>query len=726
MKGIKRLGLIALLLGVLLVLFMRVYDRRTYLEQQETVETYARVIASSLWNFETQAPTDYLTVAAAQQNYARVWITTAEGQEFVTVTPDNLRWLNGLFFSLHLIPCQEISADIEHRAEVIGRLTVTWCNLNIYTYGYLLLLMLLILVAGWFYLGTSQAKENLETRVKERTAELHRANRDLQESEQRYRTVFENTMLGMYRTTPAGEILMANPALVQMLGYASFEEIAQCNLEEGWYAPEYPRSKFKERMAKDGQVVDLKSHWIKADGSILFIMESARAIYDAAGDLLYYEGMVRDITEHEQLLTEIERRNVQLQAAAEVSRAASTLLMPEVLITRAVELIRTYFNFYYVGLFLVDQAGENAVLRAGTGEAGERMLVEGHQLEVGGNSMIGWCVEHGKPRIALDVGAEALRFDNPWLPETRSEMALPLLSREQWCIGAVTVQSMHAAAFSKADIAALQSMTDHLAIALENAWLHERVRRHADELEERVAERTAELTAVNRELESFSYSVSHDLRAPLRSIDGFSQVLLEDYQEQLDALGKDYLHRVRTAAQQMGRLISDLLRLSRTTRGEMHREEVNLSELVQKIAADLCRLQPARKVEFVIMPDLRAYCDGRLLQAVLENLLGNAWKFSAKHDRARIEFGLQAQDGERVYFVRDDGAGFNMAYADKLFGAFQRLHRMTEFEGNGVGLATVQRIIHRHGGRIWAESAVEKGATFYFTLSVQEEEQEGA
>ncbi|HEY89616.1 MAG TPA: GAF domain-containing protein [Thermoflexia bacterium] len=455
-------------------------------------------------------------------------------------------------------------------------------------------------------------------------------------------------------------------------------------------------------------------------------MESARAIYDAAGDLLYYEGMVRDITEHEQLLTEIERRNVQLQAAAEVSRAASTLLMPEVLITRAVELIRTYFNFYYVGLFLVDQAGENAVLRAGTGEAGERMLVEGHQLEVGGNSMIGWCVEHGKPRIALDVGAEALRFDNPWLPETRSEMALPLLSREQWCIGAVTVQSMHAAAFSKADIAALQSMTDHLAIALENAWLHERVRRHADELEERVAERTAELTAVNRELESFSYSVSHDLRAPLRSIDGFSQVLLEDYQEQLDALGKDYLHRVRTAAQQMGRLISDLLRLSRTTRGEMHREEVNLSELVQKIAADLCRLQPARKVEFVIMPDLRAYCDGRLLQAVLENLLGNAWKFSAKHDRARIEFGLQAQDGERVYFVRDDGAGFNMAYADKLFGAFQRLHRMTEFEGNGVGLATVQRIIHRHGGRIWAESAVEKGATFYFTLSVQEEEQKGA
>lgn len=720
-KGKRHLSLVALLFSALLVLFVMAHERHTYREQQATVETYARMIASSLWNFEPQAPTDYLTTAAARHDYAQVRVVTVSNQEFVNVTYNKQRWLDDLLVALHLIRCQEIGADIKHNTVVIGRLTVNWCNRNVYSYGYLLLVMLLILVAGWFYLATLQAKQDLESRVEERTAALHSANSTLRENEQRYRTIFENTMLGMYRTTPSGEILMANPALLQMLGYSSFEELAQHNLEEDWYTPENPRSKFKEKMTQEGKIAAMQSRWIKLDGSTLFVTESARAIYGESGEILYYEGMVRDITEHEQLLTKIERRNIQLQTAAEVSRAASTILNPKVLIERAVELIRMHFNFYYVGLFLVDKEGKDAVLRAGTGEPGRQMLAEGHQLEVGGHSMIGWCVEQGQARIALDVGEEAIRFDNPWLPETRSEMALPLLSREQWCIGAVTVQSVRAAAFSKADVAALQSMADHLAIALENAWLHERVRRHADELETRVAERTAELTAVNQELESFSYSVSHDLRAPLRSIDGFSQALLEDYAEQLDTIGQDYLQRVRGAAQRMGQLIGDLLNLSRTTRGEMHREEVNLSELVQKIAADLHRLQPEREVEFNLEPNLTAYCDVRLLRAVLENLLGNAWKFTSKHERARIEFGLLEQSGEPTYFVRDDGAGFDMTYADKLFGAFQRLHRMTEFEGTGVGLATVQRIINRHGGRIWAESIIEKGATFYFTLAVHEE-----
>ena len=228
---------------------------------------------------------------------------------------------------------------------------------------------------------------------------------------------------------------------------------------------------------------------------------------------------------------------------------------------------------------------------------------------------------------------------------------------------------------------------------------------------------TAQLEAANVELDAFAYSVSHDLRAPLRSIDGFSQALLEDYAGRLDAAGQDYLQRVRAATQRMATLIDDLLDLSRVTRSEMTIAPVDLSELARELATELTSGDPERHVEIVITPDVAVRADRGLLRVVLHNLMGNAWKFTGKRSDARIEVGVVAADGERAYYVRDNGAGFDMAYASKLFGAFQRLHRVTEFPGTGVGLATVQRIIHRHGGRVWAESAVGRGATFYFTLS---------
>lgn len=224
------------------------------------------------------------------------------------------------------------------------------------------------------------------------------------------------------------------------------------------------------------------------------------------------------------------------------------------------------------------------------------------------------------------------------------------------------------------------------------------------------------LEAANKELEAFSYSVSHDLRAPLRSIDGFSQALLEDYSERLDEQGRDYLHRVRAASQRMAHLIDDMLKLARVTRAELSREEVDLSALAQEIAAELRRAQPGREVEFAVASGLRVHGDPKLLRIVIENLLGNAWKFTGKRSGARIEFGMTHRDGKPAYFVRDNGVGFDMAYAGKLFGAFQRLHDSREFPGTGIGLATVLRVVHKHGGKVWAEGKVEKGATFYFSL----------
>ena len=237
------------------------------------------------------------------------------------------------------------------------------------------------------------------------------------------------------------------------------------------------------------------------------------------------------------------------------------------------------------------------------------------------------------------------------------------------------------------------------------------------ELNASLQQHVDQLAAINRELESFSYSVSHDLRAPLRAMDGFSQALLEDYGDQLDQAGQNYLQRIRTAAQNMGELIDHLLMLSRLTRAEMHPGEVNLTEIAEKIVAGLREQEPDHRVEFIVRPDMVGFADERLMEVALANLLGNAWKFSSKSSSPRIEFGVETDtEWEPVYFIRDNGAGFNQEYADNLFKPFQRLHGAHEFSGSGIGLATVQRVISRHGGKVWAEGKLDVGATFYFTL----------
>jgi signal transduction histidine kinase len=270
--------------------------------------------------------------------------------------------------------------------------------------------------------------------------------------------------------------------------------------------------------------------------------------------------------------------------------------------------------------------------------------------------------------------------------------------------------------FVRSKVAVFVELAKKNALLTHQAELLRRSEQEARELAELRAELVRDLEYKNRELESFSYAVSHDLRAPLRRIESYAGAVVETQCERLDETGKLFLQRIGETSRQMSQLIDDVLHLARVTRAEVNVHEVDLSALTAAILGRFREVEPDRQVECVVRPGVIVNGDGRLLRIALENLLSNAWKFTARRERARIEFGTRIEEGETVYYVRDDGAGFDMEYVSRLFGPFQRLHLTTEFPGTGIGLATVQRIVHRHGGRVWAEGAVDRGATFSFTI----------
>ena len=352
-----------------------------------------------------------------------------------------------------------------------------------------------------------------------------------------------------------------------------------------------------------------------------------------------------------------------------------------------------------------------------------RIIIHDRQL---GSGPTGLAICEGRHFVCDDIATDP-RME-PWRKLAlargyRASAAFPI-RQDGVVVGSINLYAPRAGFFSAAVVGLLDDLTEDIDFALD-AHAESQRRQQAEEdlrylneqLESRVAARTRQLEFANKELEAFSYSVSHDLRAPLRAVDGFSQVLLKRYADKLDDSGRDYLGRVRRASQRMGELIDDLLQLSRMTRSTLRHQEVDLSAVAQGLVEELRRAAPEREVAVRIQDGMQAYGDLGLLRVVLDNLLGNAWKFTRHTAAAQIEFDCRQIDDELVYCVRDNGAGFDNAYGKKLFQVFQRLHSEAEFEGTGIGLATVQRVVARHGGRVWAEGAVNAGAAFYFTLA---------
>ena len=381
-----------------------------------------------------------------------------------------------------------------------------------------------------------------------------------------------------------------------------------------------------------------------------------------------------------------------------------------------VDLACQRFDLCYAGLFLVDSEGQWtgepnrwAVLRSGTGEAGRKMLAQDHKLEIGGTSMIGWCTANRQARIALDVGEEAVRFDNPLLPETRSEMALPLISGGR-VIGALSIQSSQPAAFSEEDIATLQSMADQLANAIQNAYLFDQIQRAQQALAQQAKELENELT-------QFAQVAAHDLQEPLRLIASYSQLLQRRYKGQLGDDADEFIDQAVYGATRIKALINDLLTYSKVyTQGKPF-EQVNCDQILNQV---LVRLQTVIKatqttITHTNLPTLVA--DAAQLETVFYHLINNAIKF---HDDQPPHIHIQAQqkreEQEWQFSFEDNGIGIEEPYFDNIFKLFQRLHPGDQYPGTGVGLALCKKIVERHGGKIWVESQPGEGSTFYFTL----------
>lgn len=506
--------------------------------------------------------------------------------------------------------------------------------------------------------------------------ERKRAEVAVLQSEAKFRNIFENSPLGKSLTGMDGS-LNVNKAFCDIVGYST-DELCAKDWKEITHPDDIQESLNVIQSLIDGKRrrAQYEKRYIHKDGHIVWVEITTALERDKNSEPLYFLTTINDITGRKQMETALIESQTLYRLLAEHSSDVVTLIDSVGKVKYA-----SPSTYYRLGYTESDLLG----------------------LDTPGILM------HVHPDDRERIGLEIKRGRQLKLPTSRYEYRLQNKQGNYIWVEDILQREFDEHGEFVQTIVNSREITERKQAEAE-------IKKMNAELEQRVAQRTAQLEIANKELQSFAYSVSHDLRAPLRAIDGFSQTLWNKYSGQLGQEGEHYLTRVHENTKRMGQLIDDLLVLSRISRQEMSHQPVDLMMMAKEITAEFAESEPERNVRFQIAEQAVVEGDAGLLKVVLQNLLGNAWKFTSKRDMAEIEVGFKENDNERVFFVRDNGVGFDMQYADKLFGAFQRLHSTHEFPGTGIGLATVQRVIHRHGGRIWAEAAVDQGATFYFTL----------
>jgi PAS domain S-box-containing protein len=538
----------------------------------------------------------------------------------------------------------------------------------------------------------------------------------LNESEQRYRLLFEQAPICIAITDIEGHFILVNQAGADMVHEQSTDVIIGKTVWD-YVHPESAKeihANWQKAVRTLETVICVEHKLLRADNTIAYAECNIIPFFER--ETLLMQIVVPDRTEQKLAETELRHYAERLEVLEKIDKAILAAHSPDAIAQAALSYVQRLLPCIRASVTLFDMEQKKATMLAVEGLGRERLRA-GVQIsldEVFGDID---ALRHGEIHRVEDTTTVSFPQELRFLVGLgmRSYMNIPLVVQDE-LLGTLNIGADEANTFSAGHRKIAREVANSLAVAIQHMRLYQQASMHADELEQRVAERTAELTTANQELSRFSYSVSHDLRTPLRGINGFSLILLEDYDSVLDEEGRKYLQRIRAAAVRMGDLIDNMLTLAHVTRVEMKRRIIDLSSIAKNIFDDLRATAPERQVECHLQQGAVANGDPTLMTVVLNNLLDNAWKFTSKCQKARIEFGYRDEGSERLFYVSDNGVGFDMAYVGKLFTPFQRLHTPDEFPGNGIGLATVRRIIERHGGRVWAEGAVSKGATFTFTL----------